>query len=243
MKIVPIAYEGATLHFREDGWLNATMIAAVFNKDPTAWIRQRETVEYICALAEYLGNGGFLTEIKKISELQSDSAASRTKLLTLAKKSGLVASKSGPAEHGGGTWFHPKLAVAFARWLDVEFSVWCDMQIDALLRGKTDWRKERFQAAASFKVMNDVLKLAREDDGKETAAYHYSNEARLINWLMSGKFAPLDRESLTSEDLQMLAHLEEKNAVLIGGSLNYEERKDILNRYAKSYRAKLIKAA
>lgn len=36
----------------------------------------------------------------------------------------------------GGTWAHPKLAVFFARWLDVKFSVWCDMQIDKLLRGE-----------------------------------------------------------------------------------------------------------
>lgn len=26
----------------------------------------------------------------------------------------------------GGTWAHPKLAVFFARWLDVRFAVWCD---------------------------------------------------------------------------------------------------------------------
>ncbi len=25
-----------------------------------------------------------------------------------------------------GTWAHPKLAVFFARWLDVRFAVWCD---------------------------------------------------------------------------------------------------------------------
>lgn len=35
-----------------------------------------------------------------------------------------------------GTWGHPKLAVFFARWLDVRFSVWCDSVIDELLRGK-----------------------------------------------------------------------------------------------------------
>lgn len=35
-----------------------------------------------------------------------------------------------------GTWAHPKLAVFFARWLDVRFSVWCDSVIDELLRGK-----------------------------------------------------------------------------------------------------------
>ena len=36
--------------------------------------------------------------------------------------------------NGGGTWGHPKLAVFFARWLDVRFSVWCDMTIDKILR-------------------------------------------------------------------------------------------------------------
>lgn len=35
----------------------------------------------------------------------------------------------------GGTWLNPKLAVAFARWLDDDFGVLCDAQIDAILRG------------------------------------------------------------------------------------------------------------
>lgn len=35
----------------------------------------------------------------------------------------------------GGTWAHPKLAVFFARWLDVKFAVFCDMVIDDLIHG------------------------------------------------------------------------------------------------------------
>lgn len=35
----------------------------------------------------------------------------------------------------GGTWAHPKLAVFFARWLDVKFAVFCDMVIDDLIGG------------------------------------------------------------------------------------------------------------
>lgn len=34
----------------------------------------------------------------------------------------------------GGTWLHPKLAVVFARWLKIEFAVWCDEQIDSIIR-------------------------------------------------------------------------------------------------------------
>ena len=29
-----------------------------------------------------------------------------------------------------GTWAHPKLAIFFARWLDVRFAVWCDAMIE-----------------------------------------------------------------------------------------------------------------
>lgn len=43
--------------------------------------------------------------------------------------------KSQRGQHGGGTWLHPKLAVRFAQWLDVDFAVWCDEQIDQLIHG------------------------------------------------------------------------------------------------------------
>ena len=35
----------------------------------------------------------------------------------------------------GETWVHPKMAVFFARWLDVRFAVWCDLMIDNILKG------------------------------------------------------------------------------------------------------------
>lgn len=42
-----------------------------------------------------------------------------------------------PSKKGryGGTFCHPKLAVFFARWLDVRFAVWCDLMIDNILHG------------------------------------------------------------------------------------------------------------
>lgn len=42
------------------------------------------------------------------------------------------------AVRGVGTWAHPKLAVFFARWLDVRFAVWCDAVIDDILKGKAE---------------------------------------------------------------------------------------------------------
>lgn len=137
---------------------------------------------------------------------------------------------------GGGTWLHPKLAVNFARWLDPRFAVWCDLQIDELLRGKTNWIGSRHQASASFRLMSDMLKLSREDAGKTTASHHYSNEARLVNWAFGGEFTSLERDSLCRADLDLLAHLEEKNALLMGRGVAYDKRKPMLQQYALDWR-------
>lgn len=53
----------------------------------------------------------------------------------LLKPDQLVVVKTGAPNAGGGSWFHPKLVVAFARWLHPRFAVWCDMQVEEILRG------------------------------------------------------------------------------------------------------------
>ena len=143
---------------------------------------------------------------------------------------------------GGGTWLHPKLAVRFAQWLDPRFAVWCDAQIDGLLRDKTDWRKLRHESAASFKVMTAMLAMTRAEAGKETVGYHFSNEARLVNSLLSGEFKGLDRDALSIADLKLLAHLEERNAILIARGFTYEARKGTLKAYAMDWRMTHIAA-
>lgn len=136
------------------------------------------------------------------------------------------------SKRNSGTWLHPKLAVAFSRWLDVNFGIWCDLQIDSILRGKLNLKKLRHEAASSFKVMQSVLQLVREEQGKVTASHHFRNEARLINYAVSGKFQSLDRNALSDNELNLLARLEEKNAVLLGRGVDYESRKKILEQFA-----------
>jgi len=55
--------------------------------------------------------------------------------------------------------------VAFARWLDLDFAVWCDLQSDGIIRGSAKWTYQRHAAAASYKVMSQTLKISREHDG------------------------------------------------------------------------------
>ncbi|MGE4534651.1 KilA-N domain-containing protein [Halomonas sp.] len=107
--VIPLKYQGQPVSFNTDGWINATEVAKRFGKRPVKWLELPSTKSYMAALARALG----ITDVRK-----SDF--------------GLVTTRRGGPRQG--TWLHPKLAVAFARWLDDDFAVWCDLRIDALLR-------------------------------------------------------------------------------------------------------------
>ncbi|WP_338803592.1 KilA-N domain-containing protein [Xenorhabdus griffiniae] len=131
--IIPLEYDGHPIRFNEEGWINATDVAAKFGKEPNDWISQLDTLEYLCALSKKLfSNSGAERELGKIKELEIRKSSTRAKILRLTKKTGLVKTRAGI---NGGTWLHPKLAIRFARWLSVDFEIWCDEQIDTLIRG------------------------------------------------------------------------------------------------------------
>lgn len=104
-ELVVSQYRDVDIFFMEDGWFNATEVVAVFGKRPIDWLRISETIQYVETLCKF----------HKVSEAH------------------FVKTRRGTKSPG--TWFHPKLAVVFARWLSPEFAVWCDMQIDSILRG------------------------------------------------------------------------------------------------------------
>lgn len=95
--------------FREDGYFNMTKAAKHFGKRLDHFMTNRETKEYIAAIREVIPGITGITQTKAGWHLNEDV----------------------------GTWAHPKLAVFFARWLDVRFAVWCDMQIDDILHGRS----------------------------------------------------------------------------------------------------------
>ncbi|WP_082887888.1 KilA-N domain-containing protein [Eikenella sp. NML03-A-027] len=110
-------FNNIPVSFRDDGYLNATMIASHFGKLPKDYLKSEQTQQYISVLAENL--------------------SVRRKILT--KENQIVIVKRGGIEQG--TWLHPKLAVHFARWLDPKFAVWCDEQIEQILSGSPQTRK------------------------------------------------------------------------------------------------------
>ncbi|MGJ8513141.1 hypothetical protein R84981_002766 [Carnimonas sp. R-84981] len=138
--VIPMKFEGKSVHFDLNGWMNAADIAKEFGKRPVDWLRQPETVEYMVKRGSALGlNCGPEPQLRIINSLERISSSSRSKLLSIAKKSGMLRVVAG---RNGGTWLHPKMAVKFARWLSVDFEIWCDIQIENILESGTSLRMQ-----------------------------------------------------------------------------------------------------
>jgi hypothetical protein len=202
--VIPLQYEGQAYSFNSAGWINATEAAKRFGKEPAQWLRLPETKAYLLGLERRYGK---ITYVK----------TSRARM-----------------DRGGGTWLHPKLAVPFARWLSVDFEIWCDEQIDRLIHGGAeDWQQLRDSAAIGYRGMCDALQLTREAQGKTSARHNFINEARLINIAVFGQAKGVDRDSLTPAELRLLALIEQRDTFLLGRGLDYQQRKQELTRYAQ----------
>lgn len=216
--LVPLTYDGQTVMFTDDGWFDATGAAERFGKRPNDWLNLDETKEYMDALRRGLNTG-------------------QNGILNHRFSGDLVRTRRGK---NGGTWLHPKLAVSFARWLDVGFAVWCDLQIDSLIRGTHqafDWRRQRSIAASSYKVLGEIIKETREAEGKPVHRHLFSNEAKLLNSFITGKFEGVNRDELTADELDLLGRLEAADAVFIGRGLDYSTRKRKLEQIAADWRS------
>lgn len=88
-----------------------TKAAQAFGKQMVHFWSNKTTDEYLLALHDSLtGNH------RNSDELNGSAVRDAQDALTERKRGGTEAE--------GGTWGHPKLAVFFARWLDVRFAVY-----------------------------------------------------------------------------------------------------------------------
>ena len=141
--VIPFHYQGEPVRFNSAGWINATDIASSHGLRLDNWLRNKETEAYIEALARHLN--------------ASDSRD-------------LIRGQRG---RGGGTWLHPKLAVAFARWISPDFAVWADLHIDALMRGELTEKQQFDRACKRLSDARDIASLS----GRELAKFRWAKPA------------------------------------------------------------------
>jgi hypothetical protein len=110
IQLITVQFGNMPVLFQTDAFINATAIAKQFNKLPKDYLKSKRTQDYIESIRRIL----------------------------LTEENQLVIVKQGGSPEEQGTWFHPKLAIDFARWLDSDFAVWCDLQIEKILHSPAD---------------------------------------------------------------------------------------------------------
>ena len=217
------------ISFNMTGWFNATEAGKKFDKRPIDFLRLPSTEEYVIELYKnysmfYEGN----------QELPQSETISLCELPKIIKQ--FVKTKRGTKSPG--TWFHPRLGIVYARWLSPRFAVWCDFQIEKIIaqaHPRQDWFKERQNAAASFQAMCFALKFKAEREGKELENYHYSNEALLINEVLTGEREAVEWDNVHDKELLKLRNkLMNINSALISAGTAYRERRDFLFNWIKT---------
>jgi hypothetical protein len=144
-------YNNLPVLFTEEAFFNATEAAKQWGKAPKDWLRTDTTQEYIEAIRRNL----------------------------LIEQDQLVMIKAGSPENGGGTWLHPKLTIAFARWLNADFAVWCDTQIEEILKAKQSTLTQGqmlVQMALAYEAQERRL-LALEAQGETIKAIEAKQKA------------------------------------------------------------------
>lgn len=151
-------YMGSNIEFKVvDGcvYANANRMAEAFggSKKLADWKRSENTKRYIEALEKHMENSHMLIKSEKTN-----------------------------IEYGGGTWIHEKLILNFARYLNVEFELWCDEQIATLLREGnvsvkkvTDIQNKRLEImemnakTRAAKQLTKLAEMAKTEKMKEIA--------------------------------------------------------------------------
>ena len=217
------------ISFNMKGWFNATEAGKKFDKRPIDFIRLPSTEEYVIELHK-----NYSTFYEGKSDSFNCEMVSQLKLSEIIKQ--FVKTKRG--RYSPGTWFHPRLGIVYARWLSPRFAVWCDFQIEKIIaqaHPRQDWFKERQNATASFQAMCFALKFKADQEGKDLESYHYSNEALLINEVLTGKREPIEWDNIHDKELLKLRNkLMNINSALISAGTGYRERRDFLFNWIKT---------
>ncbi|WP_051394245.1 KilA-N domain-containing protein [Pseudomonas taeanensis] len=189
--IITRDYNGQTFSFREDGYFNMTKAAKAFGK----------------RMDNFFANDGTAEYVNELEKLVPGIPVINTK--TGNGKSPMV-----------GTWGHPKLAVFFARWLDVKFAVFCDTVIDDILSKKA--KVEFAPEAAAPKLAPTHLDTARE----LVAALEQAEKLAQENQKLTAENKEMAQELnfLTVDEYRALSHL----------YLSHSDRIK-LSKYAKGY--------
>ena len=137
-----------------------------------------------------------------------------------------------------GTYAVELVAIRYAAWINPKFEVQVYRTFQAAVKQQKEWSTLRHDTRQSNIVENAIIQATRADLGKETTAVHYMSEAKMVAFVAFGEFAGRDRDTMTNQELALVAHLETRNGVMYARGLPYDERKAKLIEIAEAWRSK-----
>ncbi len=213
------------------------------------WLRNRNTIEFL-GMWEKIYNPIFdESEFREIAG-QSGLNSFMMSVKRWIERTGAVGIEA-KAGRGGGTFAHKDIALEFCTWLSPLFKLYVVREFDRLKneehgRLSLDWNLKRTLAKINYRIHADAVKMhlipPRISDTKQ-AGLVYANEADLLNVALFGATAKQWqaanpslkgnlRDFATTEQLLVLANLENLNAHFIKEGFSPDERLQKLNEVA-----------
>lgn len=167
----------------DDGFINATAMCSAHGKDLTQWFRTKDTLELFIELAQDLGLPFNPVDLQDL-DVSRLSASKYAEIFP-----GLVFSKRGSPENGGGTWLHPDLALQNAQWCNKRFAIQVSRWIrEWLTTGRipidSDIEQEyvQWQQRSDIRVeLKDILRPELMNATVRYAQTHYLNPQTLCS--------------------------------------------------------------
>ncbi|MCU0345854.1 MAG: KilA-N domain-containing protein [Saprospiraceae bacterium] len=236
-------------------FFSITDIAKRFNAESPAdvianWMRNKDTVEFL-GTWEMLNNLDF--KLLEFEEFKIAAGANRfvlspTKWVASTNAIG-IRTKSG--RHGGGTFAHKDIAMAFCYWLSPTFQLYIIKEFQRLKEEEAkllnlEWDVKRIMAKASYPIHTEAVRqhlIPPKIVRTKLEGLYFANEADLLNVALFGMTAKdwkLQnpelkgnlRDHATHEQLLVLSLLQGLNAKLMEWGSDAQQRLELLNKAA-----------
>jgi hypothetical protein len=239
----------------ESDYISITDIARKFNAKTDVvmqtWMRNMGTIEYL-GLWEELHNIGFNAVNYQEIKSKTGSNSYYISITQWIKETNAIGLRSSAGRYGG-TFAHKDIAIQFCYWLSPTFQLYLIKEFQKLkeleIKEKQealDWNIKRTLAKVNYTLHTDAVKNhlmpIKIQDTKFESVY-YATEADVLNLALFGCTAKEWhdsnpqlkgnlRDNATTEQLLVLANLENLNAEFIKMGFSKQERLTKLNDIA-----------